>query len=172
MEKSGSRVTEHRELIIESPSILRLKDRFAEVGITLFFWMLMLYLWQPVFSLLGWLFQGYAFYHHMMDLGGYQAFGDIALTYVWLIILIDGTFLIWARINQLRFRGVERRKQVADTSLLEHALYCNVDARDVERWREYRQMVVTFGDDGYISGATPEPLASFRGVVTNKTGEQ
>ncbi|MBK8675977.1 MAG: hypothetical protein IPN27_06175 [Cellvibrionales bacterium] len=46
--------------------------------------------------------------------------------------------------------------------MLEHALYCNVNPEDVLRWRKYDQMVVTFGEDGYISGATEESLASFK----------
>lgn len=167
MEESRSRVTEPRQLIIDSPSVLRLKDRFAEVSITLFFWLVLLYLWQPVFSLLAWLFQGYSFYRHMYALGGYHAFGVVALNYLWLIFLIDGVFLFWAITNQLRFRKTDRRQRVADTSLLEQSLYCNVPAVSVEQWRTYRQMVVSFGDDGYISGVSEESLASFRSIASS-----
>ncbi len=162
MEEPGSRPTEPRQLIIESPSVLRLKDRIAEVGFTLFFWLLMLYLWQPFLSFLAWMFQAYVFYRHMFDLGGYQAFMENAVNYLRLIWIIDGTFLIWALLNKARFRKVERRSRVESTSILEHAMYCNVDAKAVEQWRTYRQMVVTFGDDGYISGATEESLAAFQ----------
>ncbi len=166
MDESRSRVTEPRQLIIDSPSVLRLKDRFAEVSITLFFWLVLLYLWQPVFSLLAWLFQGYAFYRHMFDLGGYGAFGKVALEYLMIICLIDGIFLLWAVVNRLRFRKKDRRQRVTDTSLLEHSLYCRVQPQDVEQWREYRQMVVAFGDDGYISGVTQESLASFKSAAS------
>jgi biofilm PGA synthesis protein PgaD len=162
MEESRSRVTEPRQLIIEAPSVLTLKDRIAEVGVTLFFWLLLLYLWQPVLSFLAWMFQGYVSYRHMFSLGGYRAVLDILQSYVSYIGLMTGLLFVWAFYNQLRFGGNERRQKIPDTSLLEHALYCNVNPEDVLRWRKYDQMVVTFGEDGYISGATEESLASFK----------
>ena len=162
MEKSGSRSTEPRQLIIESPSILTVKDRFAEVGITLFFWLLLLYMWQPLISFLAWMFQGYVSYKHMLYLGGYHAVLDIGKKYLLIVASMVGVLFLWVLYNQWRFRGKERRRNVPNTSLLEHALYCNVDEHDVLRWHKFDQMVVTFGNDGYISGVTKESLASFR----------
>jgi len=137
---------------------LTLKDRFAEVSITLFFWLLLLYMWQPLVSFFAWMFQGYVSYQHMFYLGGYHAVLAILKKYLLIITSTVGVLFLWALYNQWRFRGKERRKAVPDTLLLEHALYCNVDARDVLCWRQYKQMVVTFGEGGYISGATEGAL--------------
>lgn len=161
MEEPGSRPTQPRELIIDSPDALRLRDRWAEVSITLFFWLLMLYLWQPLLSALAWYFQSYVLYRHMIELGGYKAFSESALDYILFILLLDCIFLIWARINLWRFRDKERRGPVPDTSLLEHCLYFNVAARDVETWRSYKQMVVSFDEEGGITSATPSSLAAY-----------
>ncbi|MBK8675978.1 MAG: poly-beta-1,6-N-acetyl-D-glucosamine biosynthesis protein PgaD [Cellvibrionales bacterium] len=110
MEESRSRVTEPRQLIIEAPSVLTLKDRIAEVGVTLFFWLLLLYLWQPVLSFLAWMFQGYVSYRHMFSLGGYRAVLDILQSYVSYIGLMTGLLFVWAFYNQLRFGGMKGDK--------------------------------------------------------------
>ena len=165
MEKPGSRPTQPRQLIIDTPDALRLRDRWREIGITLFFWLLLLYLWQPLLSALAWYFQSYVFYHQMIELDGYEALSSVAVDYILLILLFDAIFLVWARINLWRFRDKERRGPVPDTLLLEHCLYFNVEAKDVETWRGYKQMVVSFDEKGGIISATPSSLAAFRGLT-------
>lgn len=154
MEKPGSRPSQH-QLIINSPSILRLRDRFTEVGLTLFFWMLMLYLWQPVLSMLAWLFQGYVFFHHMIKLSGYAGFAESAFNFCLTILITNAVLLVWARINMWRFRNRDRRTErpMPTTSLLEHCLYFDVEPTQVEQWRQYRRMTVFFNDDGSIKDA-------------------
>lgn len=154
MEKPGSRSSQH-QLIINSPSILRVRDRFTDAGLTLFFWALMLYLWQPVLSMLAWLFQGYVFFHHMISLSGYGGFAKAALGYFQIIFLSNIALLTWARLNMWRFRNKDRRatRSMPTTSLLEHCLYFNVEPQQVEQWRNYRCMTVFFNNDGSIKDA-------------------
>jgi biofilm PGA synthesis protein PgaD len=153
MEKSGPGLTKPRQLIINSRGSLRLRDRWAEVGVTLFFWLLLIYMWQPLLSVLAWFFQGYVFYHHMVTLEGYQSFSDSVLRYFLLILLFGGVFLLWARINLWRFRGNERRETPPDTLLLEQSLYFNVDPVAVQQWRCYKRMVVAFDEQGNMVNA-------------------
>lgn len=155
MEKPGSGPAKPQQLIIDTPEVLRRRDRWAEVGITLFFWVLLLYLWQPLLSFLAWFVQGYVLYEQMVTLGGYQSFVDSALNYLLAILLFDGVFLLWARVNQWRFRGNEKRRAVPDTSLLQQCLFFNVDATAVTEWRQHRQLVVHFDEAGGIVAVDP-----------------
>ncbi len=162
MDKSGQGATQPRQLIINSRDSLRLRDRWTEVGVTLFFWLLLLYLWQPLLSFLAWFFQGYVFYHHMIDLGGYASFASSALDYLLFILLLDGIFLIWARVNLWRFRDNERRGPVPDTTLQEHCHFFNVDVAAVEQWRLSKRLVVDFDDGGAIVNAWSGSLEEFK----------
>jgi biofilm PGA synthesis protein PgaD len=152
-------------LIINSRDSLRLRDRWTEVGVTLFFWLFLLYLWQPLLSFLAWFFQGYVFYHHMIDLGGYASFASSARDYLLFILLLDGIFLIWARVNFWRFRDNERRGPVSDTSLQEHCDFFNANIESVEQWRHYKRMVVSFDEEGTIVTAWSGSLAEFKHQV-------
>ena len=71
MDKSRSRYANPEErlkegLIISRPELKDARHRIAEVGVTLFFWGVMLFLWQPLISLLAWLFAIHFLYEHMM----------------------------------------------------------------------------------------------------------
>jgi poly-beta-1,6-N-acetyl-D-glucosamine biosynthesis protein PgaD len=89
----------------------------------------------------------------MVTLDGYQSFSESVLRYFLLILLFDGVFLLWARINLWRFRGNERRETPPDSLLLEQSLYFNVDPVAVQQWREYKNMVVAFDEKGNIANA-------------------
>ncbi len=52
-------------LIIESPGLLGTRRRLTEVGVTLAFWFALLYLWQPLVSLLAWFIQGGLVYQYV-----------------------------------------------------------------------------------------------------------
>ena len=158
MEKSGQGLTKPRQLIINSRSTMRLRDRWTEVGITLFFWFLLIYLWQPLLSVIAWFFQGYIFYNQMVILDGYQSFSESALHYFFLILLFDGVFLLWARVNFWRFHDNERRQAPPDTLLSEQSLFFNVDPVSVQQWRCYKHMVVAFDEKGNIANAVLSPL--------------
>ena len=171
MEKPRPRLAKPEQLIIEHRPSLRWRDRVAEVGITLFFWLLLLYLWQPLLSFLAWWFQGYVFYRHMINLGGYRGFAENALWYVLWICTIDGVYLVWARVNQWRFRDKERRGRVPDTELTAHCALFGVAPVDVEQWRHYKRMVVSFDDAGNINTAENSTLADFRQRAAAVSGQ-
>ena len=97
------------DLIINRPDWLSKGQQVTAVGATLFFWFALFYLWQPAISLVAWAFNVKLFYSHMVVLGGYETFLSVWMNYALVIAIMGGSLLLWARINQWRFRGRERR---------------------------------------------------------------
>ena len=97
------------QFIINDSYGLKPGQKFTAIGITLLFWALLLYLWQPLISLLAWWLNIKLFYNHMIVLGGYQAFLEVALFYLTVIFILGGGLIFWARVNLWRFRGKKMR---------------------------------------------------------------
>ena len=139
------------DLIIDRPDLLRDSQKYTAMGITLFFWGALIYLWQPAISLLAWAFNLNFFYDHMVVLGGYKTFLDLLIQYAVMIGLLVGALLLWARINQWRFRGVERRVGIEATDLDAVCATFAVDSASVEYWRQCSSLVVDVDDDGFVT---------------------
>jgi biofilm PGA synthesis protein PgaD len=105
------------ELIINQPDLVPAGQKFTAMGITLFFWGALLYLWQPLISILAWGLNIDLFYSHMILLGGYEAFLQLLAGYLEVIVALGGGLIIWARINLWRFRGKDRRRGVGVTDM-------------------------------------------------------
>ena len=149
-------------LIINQPDLVPPGQKLTAWGITLFFWGALLYLWQPLLSLLAWGLNLHLFYNHMILLGGYRSFLHLLAFYLIVIAILGGGLILWARINQWRFRGKERRRGIDATNLerLCESLGVSVD----ERARATASSVVTvhFAEDGRIAAieATEKVSAS------------
>lgn len=96
-------------LIIESPSLQTLRQRYAYAVLTLFFWVFWFYLWIPVISLVAWLLGIESFYDQMVIQAGLEALQEVLGLYTTVIMGLGVTLTGWALYNQIRFRGRERR---------------------------------------------------------------
>lgn len=139
------------KLIIDSPRLVRPGQKLTAWGVTLLFWGMLLYLWQPLISLLAWGLNIRLFYSHMIILGGYQAFVDLLAFYGLVILCLSGALLVWARVQQWRFRGVERRQQRAVVPLDEMASRFAVEAGELQVARTARRLRVRLAADGRVA---------------------
>ena len=147
------------KLIIDRPDLQTLAQRFGSMTVTFVFWVLYLYLWLPGISAVAWLIEGGLFYEHMIERRGYVAVGRVLGTYLTVIGAMSALFLAWARLNQFRFRGVERRERVATVSAFELGRSFGVPPRIVRSWQQSRSIVIHFDDEG---GIVPSPQAVAR----------
>src|SRR5690625_5279565 len=111
------------ELIIDQPHLVRPGQKATALGVTLLFWGMLLYLWQPLISLVAWGFNIRLFHSHMIILGGYQALVDQLLPYALVIACLGTALLLWARLQQWRFSGEGRRRaspEVKPAAMAEH----------------------------------------------------
>jgi len=139
-------------LIIDQATNLSWLGKLIRLAITLCFWLVMLYLWQPLISMVAWSFKIKLFYEHMIILGGYQSF----LSTIYLYMMVVGTFcgglILWANINQWRSRGKERRQPLAKVSPEQIADFYGVPKDQIAGWQHFKNCTVYFDQDNQIQG--------------------
>lgn len=138
------------ELIINRPHHMPRSRKVADAGLTLLFWIVLIYLWQPMISVIAWFFKIKLFYNHMIILGGLQQLTGLIVVYTCVILLLGGTLLAWARVNQLRFRGKEKRKMMRNVTLADEAAYYDLNELNLAHWKDLKRCQVTINEsDGF-----------------------
>lgn len=102
--------SEQDRFLIDESLHLKKGQKLTAWGFTLFFWGVLLYLLQPILSLVAWWLNINLFYNHMIMLGGYQAFLDVVAFYLLVICILGGGLIIWARVNLWRFKNNNQRE--------------------------------------------------------------
>lgn len=141
---------EKPSLIIDRPDWVRPGQKFTALGVTLLFWGALLYLWQPLLSLLAWGLNIHLFYNHMIVMGGYHAFLDLLAFYALVILILGGGLILWARINLWRFRGKNRRNGVFFTDEAQLCRDFAVSSEQLAELRAARRLTVLLNADGRI----------------------
>lgn len=134
-------------LIIDRPELVPPAGRNLARLITFGFWMLWVYLWLPVVSLLAWWFGYDLFYQEMVVRGGAHWLLRQLDDYLLWIGLLCGGLVAWATYNWLRFRGVTRRQRVPGLTEAELARYFGLTVDEVRVYRTSQFLRVHF--DGY-----------------------
>lgn len=162
---------EKHPLIIEEPDSLRLPHKITAVTLTLLFWGILLYLWQPLISMVAWALNIKLFYNHMIVLGGYHNFLALVIDYLIVISIMGGVLIVWARVNLWRFRGKDRRKRPDDASPEELAQFFNVSAEQLQQWQTMNSLEVSLNDEELPSKVVahiPKPGSDDNKPVENK----
>lgn len=144
------------KLIIDRPDLVPPGQKLTAWGITLLFWGALLYLWQPLLSIVAWGLNIHLFYNHMILLGGYRTFLDLLATYLLVIALLGGGLILWARINQWRFRGRERRTGIDRTDIAALCQSYGVKPDVIEATARHKIVAVSFADNGGIEMVVSE----------------
>jgi biofilm PGA synthesis protein PgaD len=135
-------------LIIDRPDWVRPGEKLTALGVTLLFWGALLYLWQPLLSLLAWGLNIHLFYNHMVVMGGYQAFLNLLFFYSMVILVLGGGLILWARINLWRFRGKTRRRGIFITDEAQMCQEFSVDPAELEQLRGARRLTLKLTPEG------------------------
>lgn len=138
------------DLIINHPEWLSKGQRLTAMGATLFFWFVLLYLWQPAISLVAWAFNIKLFYSHMVVLGGYEIFLDVWLRYLTVILLLGGSLVVWAKINEWRFKNVERRTGIRTTDDADICQSFGIDAGQLQQWRGMKNILIAISENSQV----------------------
>lgn len=138
-------------LIIDTPKLQSLRQRFASTFLTLVFWVLWFYLWIPIVTLLGWWLQVEAIQHQMVTLGGYKAFLDALPTFLAITAGFSALLAIWALYNFARFRGLDRRKPSSPVDQKALLQVFNISQDDLITAQTEKVMVVYFDQDEKIT---------------------
>ncbi len=142
--------TSRQSLIIESPSLQTLRQRYAYAVLTLFFWVFWFYLWIPVISLVAWLLGIESFYDQMVVKAGLEALQELLGLYTTVIMALGFSLTGWALYNQIRFRGRERRKGQSPVDTEEVARFFAIEPAMVERLQAAKFVEMTHDEEGHL----------------------
>ena len=139
-----------RPLIIDRPELQSGQQRAVYHVLTAAFWVLWVVLWLPLITLLGWFFFGYQFHFHMIKMEGYVGFLDVLGAYALVIGVMTGALMIWAKYNHLRFRGMDRREDIAAPKVGDVARVHGQVEADMRRWQSANIVTVHHDTEGRI----------------------
>ena len=161
MDESGQRLP----LILAAAPIIEearqrpLWTRLRDIALTVALWLLyaymvrdfLLFLAETIAWLLG---LGPVPPHAKLAVPLFPTLGSYAL-----IALMNALILIsWARYNQMRFRGRERRKASPHVTPADMAKMYHVTAEEVAAWQQARILIVHHDGDGHLIGVeVPAP---------------
>ncbi|MEQ9451775.1 MAG: poly-beta-1,6-N-acetyl-D-glucosamine biosynthesis protein PgaD [Pseudomonadales bacterium] len=131
-----------RPLIIERPDLQTLSQRWGYRSVTLFCWLLWLYLFVPLLSFLAWLTGlSYAYRLLLQDLDVSELWSMLSF-YALGIAILAGTYLLWALYSYLRFRNVERRQGTPLADLETLAASHNLKPEQVQAWQRANKQTI------------------------------
>ncbi len=137
-------------LIIDRPDLQAWQQKAVFGALTAAFWVVWIFLWLPLVTLLGWLFFGYQFQFYFLRLDGYEDFLKTLAIYAIVILAMSTTLIGWAKYNHFRFRGVDRRKGFVSPSIEELASLHKQSVTTIKQWQSCAVMTVHHDELGAI----------------------
>lgn len=116
--------------------------------------MLWVYLWQPLLTLLAWIF-GVRLFGDLAGSGSSRElheFGHLIVVYAAVICVMGGSLLTWARIEFIRFRNVNRRTRPTPVSVEETAEYAGLPVEELNKWVQSNRLVIYHDAHGHVIG--------------------
>ncbi len=139
-----------RDLILNSPSMQTLWQRYSSIIITFAFWVMWFFLWVPVITAIAW-YQGiHLAYFEMFEMDGFKAVIADFFVFLKIVMLLGGSLAIWAGYNFFRFRGKERRKAVKPVSVEDLAVFFEMDVELLKQRQQEKMISVAFDANGQI----------------------
>lgn len=142
-------------LIIDRPDLQVWQQKAMFGALTVLFWAIWVFLWMPLITLFAWLFFGQRFQFHMLELDGYKTFMGLLAVYCFVIGIMGGGLLLWATYNHLRFRGIDRRREMDVPSASAMGDHINHPSTAIDTWRSYAIVTVHHDDHGGITQVEP-----------------
>lgn len=86
----------------------------------------------------------------MIELDGYQGFLNLLTIYALVILAMGGALILWAKYNHLRFRGMDRRKEIEPPTNDQLAILQHQTVQTIAQWQSSRVMTVHHDTHGVI----------------------
>lgn len=144
------------ELIFEKPHLAPLPSRIGWAFFTAFFWIIWVYLWMPLITLLMWAI-GFRYYdNHFLHNSPTELIDlrNIFVLYLSIIVTLGGTLLVWARTEYMRFRNVHRRTRPTSVAITELAEFAKIKPEIMSTLSTVRRMTAHHDEHGKFLYAT------------------
>ena len=139
-----------KPLVIDTPSMQSLRRKYISAVITFIFWMIWIFLWTPLITLVGWLLGIHQVYFQMVELQGSQAVIESFGLFLKCLAAMGGSLAAWALYNYLRFRNIDRRTPLPPVTNAQLSAYFHVDQSVLSRQQASKCLSVCFDEDGKI----------------------
>lgn len=134
---------------IDRPDLQGKRQRGLLGLLNLIGWMIWVYLFVPLFTLLAWLFGYYRVDHYVIHDAQNDALEQLEILLV-MIIFMNLALLAWAMYNYLRFYDNERRSKAANVSNSQIAHFYELDTAQVEAAQQQQLLTFYYDDHGKI----------------------
>lgn len=141
----------YNPLIIEAPELQSHAQRYGWSSVTLFFWMLYIYLWLPFITLITWWIGLKIFHRQIIELHGYEGVIDKLGLYSVIVIILSIILIGWARIENYRFKDAARRVGRNNVSIAEVAKTFNQQESQLAQLMQKKSVIVYFSEEGQLT---------------------
>lgn len=139
-------------LIIEHPEWQTFRQRTLYALITLAFWVLWAYLWQPLLDFFGWAVGLSAYRQAGTPQEDYLGLLHLFGIYTLVIAVLGGSLVLWALYNYLRFRGADRRRPRPAVNAADQGLHYTLDPDELRGWQQERRLVIHHDEHSNVIG--------------------
>lgn len=133
---------------IDRPDYVKRKS--AGYGLMAAGWMLWMWLFMPLLTLLFWWLEGNTIYVQTIEYVRPQTSLSL-MKLIFCISVLIGCLFIWASYNWVRFHGEDRRQPADDAQDEELAQGFSVSTHDIELMRNGKNIVLYYSGDGHLS---------------------
>jgi biofilm PGA synthesis protein PgaD len=137
-------------LVINRPHLQRPANRALWATVTWLFWMVWMYLWLPVVTIVGWYFSVHSSFDQMVERLGYVEFLRLLPRYLLVVAGAGGALLLWSYLQYRRFHGRERRTNQKVTSSREIAAHLGLCGDALQGWQGERRLTAFHEQDGRL----------------------
>lgn len=141
-----------RPLIIERPSLQSRTQKYGQMSVALFMWVLWLWLWLPVLTLLLWaLGVNLVITEFIVDQDLFEVFYTL-LNFFSTVLFVVGVQYLWSIYNYIRFRNKARRHMTQPLAVERLACDHGQPLEFVEEMQAARFIDLQHDEEGNIIG--------------------
>jgi biofilm PGA synthesis protein PgaD len=137
-------------LVINRPHLQRPVNRAMWATVTWAFWILWMYLWLPVITIVGWYFGIHSSLDQMVERLGYLEFLRLLPRYVMVVAGAGLALVVWSYVQYRRFHGRERRTHRAVAGTPEIAAHLGLCGDALSGWQSERRLTAFHEQDGRL----------------------
>jgi len=139
-------------LIIDHPKQVPFPRRLGWGCVTVVFWMLWVYLWLPLLTLVAWSFGVYQGYDHFRWQEDALELKRLVGLYSVIIAALGGALLLWALSEYMRFRHKHRRAGTEPVTPAELGAAAGIDAHLLAHAQQQRCLLAFHDAQGSLLG--------------------
>lgn len=145
------------QYIINKSSKLSWLRKLTAFSLSLLFWCILFYLWQPLLiTFLDYFEIGQVVEREILA-ARVNTLIETFVSYGIVVLILAITFIIWAKYNQINYGRNEKRtfrKNIPDQDIAE---YFKIPENDLKHWQQQKNLTVSLSEQNDISVTTNPP---------------